>query len=280
MARAIRRLMPWEDLIYFGDTARVPYGSKSAATVTGFVRQIIRHLLPHDPKHVVVACNTATALALPALRAEFPGLSISGVIEPGARGAVEAAGHRSRPLFAVIATEATIRSRAYERALSRRRQQARLLARATPLLVPLIEEGRTEDDPVVQVALMQYLAPIVRQKPDVLVLGCTHYPVYKRLISELVGPSVAVIDSADKCAEDVLRRLRQAGLERGPRAKLGSLRCIVTDDAGRFSTLAGRFIGMRPDTVTLVRPEHLGDGGDAAAAVLAPAEARALVRAV
>jgi glutamate racemase len=260
VVRALRKLLPWEDLVYFGDTARVPYGTKSAATVSGFVKQIIEYLRPMEPKHVVIACNTATALALPAVRAEFPDLSISGVIDPGARAAVEAAGQKLRPIFGVIATEATIRSKAYERALCRRRQQALLMTRATPLIVPMVEEGRRDDDPVVRVALMQYLQPMLEQKMDVLVLGCTHYPVYRELIEKLVGPKVAVIDSADKCAEDVRRRIRLAGLERGPRASMGTLRCFVTDDAQRFELLARRLVGVRLDSTRSVSPEDLIPG--------------------
>lgn len=257
VVRALRKLLPWEDIVYFGDTARVPYGAKSAETVISFVRQIIHYLLPMEPKHVVIACNTATALALSAVRAQFPGLSISGVIDPGARAAVEAAGQKPRPVFGVIATEATIRSRAYERALCRRRQQALLMARPAPLIVPMVEEGRRDDDPVVRVALAQYLRPMLEQKMDVLLLGCTHYPVYKDLIAKLVGPKVAVIDSADKCAEDVRRRLRQAGLERGPRAAHGGLRGFVTDDAERFEMLARRLVGVRLDSVRSVSPDQL-----------------------
>src|SRR5436190_17314547 len=150
VVRAIRRVLPAEEIVYFGDTARLPYGSKSAATVTQFVRQIITYLYPLEPKHVVIACNTATALSMPTLRAQFPELCISGVIEPGARAAALAAGQRPRPVIGIIGTEATIRSRAYERAIVRRRQMARVIGLATPLLVPIIEDGRTVDDPLVQ----------------------------------------------------------------------------------------------------------------------------------
>src|SRR5450432_3814368 len=129
VARAIRSVLPREEIVYFGDTARLPYGSKSAATVTTFVKQIIGYLRPHDAKHIVIACNTATALALPSLRSEFPELPISGVIEPGARAAAEAAGTIERPVIGVIATDATIRSKAYEKALFSRRRNARLLLR-------------------------------------------------------------------------------------------------------------------------------------------------------
>jgi glutamate racemase len=260
VARAIRSLLPHEDIIYFGDTARVPYGSKSASTIGNFVRQIIHYLGPMDPKHVALACNTATALALPAIRSEFPGLSISGVIEPGARAAVEAAGGKESPVIGVIATEATVRSKAYERAIHRRRQHARLLLRPTPLLVPIIEEGRTPDDPLVRLALKQYLAPLLEREIDVLVLGCTHYPMLKGLIARVAGPKVRVIDSAEHCAEDVAKRLRAAGLLRSGADGAGSgFRCFVTDDSPRFELLASRFMGIAVGKPTWVSPDFLYD---------------------
>lgn len=259
VVRAMRRVMPQEDILYFGDTARVPYGSKSAGTVAQFVREIINYLSRFDPKHVVIACNTATALAMPAIRAEFPHLSVSGVIEPGARAAVEAAGNARQPVIGIMATEATVRSKAYERAVARRRMHSRLYSVAAPLLVPIIEEGRPASDAIVQLALQGYLAPLMEKHVGVLVLGCTHYPVYRELISAIVGPDVAVIDSADKCAEDVARRLRANGLGRDDRGvgEDGTLRCFVTDDSPRFAWLAERFLGIRVDEPVWVAPEEL-----------------------
>ena len=264
VAKAIRRAMPREDVLYFGDTARLPYGSKTADTVSTYVKQIVAYLRPYDPKHVVLACNTATALAMPALRTTFPDLSISGVIEPGAKAAVIAAGARPVPTIAVIATEATIRSRAYDRAIHRRRHHARLLLKATPLLVPIIEEGRGGDDPLVRLALKQYLTPLVTgHKPDVLVLGCTHYPILKDVIRRMLGPSVSVIDSAEQCADDVARRLRAAGSLRpepiSPESAgaVGDLRCFVTDDPQRFGKLASRFLGFEIAEPTWVSPDEL-----------------------
>ena len=262
VARAIRSLMPAEDLIYFGDTARVPYGSKSASTVTGFLRQILAYLQPYEAKHIVVACNTATALALPNLRAEFPNLSISGVIEPGARAAVEAAGDRKRPIIGIIGTEATIKSKAYEHAVLRRRQYALLYCRPTPLLVPLIEEGRSLDDPVVKLTMQGYLLPLIDRRINVLVLGCTHYPVYKGLIAQVCGADTLVIDSADKCAEDVRRRLRTAGRLRvspsnGINSAVGTFKAFVTDDPVRFASLASRFLGLKIAEPTFVPLDDL-----------------------
>ena len=263
VARAIRAALPHEQLVYFGDTARVPYGGKSSDTVTAFVRQIIAYLRPHDPKHVVVACNTATALALADIRKHFPDLSISGVIEPGARAAAEAAGKKEFPVIAVIATEATIRSRAYEFAIYKRRAHARMMFRPTPLLVPIIEEGRTDDDPLVRLALKQYLLPLHQRGMDVLVLGCTHYPILKDLIQRMVGQNVAVVDSAAACAEDVSRRLRATGLHccppasPNPEARSGALKCFVTDNSPRFAALASRFLGEPIDEPVLVSLDDL-----------------------
>lgn len=256
VVRALQSALPHDDVIYFGDTARLPYGSKSASTVTEFVKQIITFLSPHRPKHVLIACNTATALALPALRGEFPGLSISGVIEPGARAAVAAAGAKERPCIGVLATEATVRSKAYERAIHRRRHHVRVLLRPTPLLVPIIEEGRDARDPLVTLAIEQYLEPLLARAIDVLLLGCTHYPMLKGLISKIAGPNVPVIDSASACAEDVHRRLSTAGLLRTT-AGQGSLRCFVTDDSPRFGILASNFMGVPVEPPVWVPPADL-----------------------
>ena len=261
VVRALRAALPAEEILYFGDTARLPYGSKTAATVTTFVRQIIEYLEAYEPKHVVIACNTATALALAAVRPMFPGLPISGVIQPGARAAVIAAGAKAVPVIGVIATEATVRSRAYERAICHRRHHARILLRPTPLLVPMIEEGRDENDPLVRLALQQYLTPLIKNGLDVLVLGCTHYPILRAAICRAVGGAVPVIDSGEQCAQDVARRLRAAELERAPGGaepvEPGTLRTFVTDDPSRFKKLASRFLGVPIDLPTWVSPDEL-----------------------
>jgi glutamate racemase len=254
VVRAMQQQSPAEHIIYFGDTARVPYGSKSSETITTFVREIITWLQRFRPKHIVIACNTATALALPALKAEFEHLPITGVIEPGAAAAVTAAGNKSVPRIAVIATEATVKSKAYERAIFHRLQRANLQVRSAPLLVPIIEEGRDETDPLVRLALTQYLKSIT--DPDVLVLGCTHYPIFKRLIAQMMGPQCKVIDSAEQCAQDVTQRLAAAKLSSTSRTA-GSLKCFVTDDAEKFRSLAGRFMGTEIEQPTRVTLEEL-----------------------
>lgn len=261
VVRALRAALPREDILYFGDTARLPYGSKTASTVITFVRQIIEHLQRHDPKHVVIACNTATALALSAVRPMFPNLPITGVIDPGAKAAVIAAGARLIPVIGVIATEATVRSRAYERAICHRRHHARILLRPTPLLAPIIEEGRRQDDPLVQLALQQYLMPMIKNGLDVLVLGCTHYPILRGAICQVVGGAIPVIDSGEQCAQDVARRLRASGLDRpsdnSEPFQQGTLRTFVTDDPSRFKKLASRFLGVSIELPTWVSPDEL-----------------------
>jgi glutamate racemase len=273
VVKAIRAAMPHERIVYFGDTARMPYGNKSQSAVTGFVREVLSFLRPLQPKHVVFACNTATALAMTALRGAYPELSFSGVIEPGAKAAAAAAGSKLWPVIGVIATEATVRSKAYERAVHRRRSHVRLLLQGTPALAPLIEEGRDARDPLLRLALKQYLTPLKARGVDVLVLGCTHYPVLKGLIARMMGEKVAVIDSADQCAEDVARRLSAAGLlhpagiapepaplrreKDEPPVSREMLRCFVTDDAARFESLAPRFLGARVTTPEVVLPERL-----------------------
>ena len=267
VVRALQALLPQEQILYFADTARAPYGGRSPEAVIGFARQIVRHLADFQPKHYLLACNTVTALALPALRAEFADLSFSGVIEPTARAAVEAAGGKPMPLFAVLATEATIRSRAYERALARRRNKAMVLLRPAAVLVPMIEEGRDGSDPLVRLALRQYLQPLLTRKIDVLVLGCTHFQVLRPTIEAIVGQSVPVVDASERSAEDVARRLRSAGkLKEGG---VGSLRCMVSDDPVRFRQLASKLAGLtvgEPDRVPIddlpdSRPLHIRAAG-------------------
>ena len=259
VVRRLRAMLPGEHVVYFGDTARLPYGGKSAAAVTGFVSDILQYLRPSRPKHVVLACNTATALALPALRAAFPTMAISGVVEPGARAAIAAAGTKLKPLIAVLATEATVRSGAYARAVARRRHYARVLSVPAPLLVPLIEDGRDRHDPLARLAVAEYLRPVMAHKPDVLVLGCTHYPAYKRLFVRAMGPACPVIDSAKQAAQDVARRLIADGLIR-PTTTVGTLRCFVTDDPSKFQRLAYRFLGAAVAEPTLLPVDDLTDG--------------------
>lgn len=282
VARALRRRLPHEKLIYFGDTARVPYGTKSARTITTCVAEIVRYLRRFQPKHVLVACNSASAVALPALREQFPGLSIGGVVEPGARAAARAAGKKLLPTIAVIATPATIRSRAYEKAIARRRSRCTIIQKATPLLVPLIEDGRGEDDPLVTLCLEQYLLPLTKHAPEVLVLGCTHYPILRAAIGQMMGSDCAVVDSAEACAEEVAAQLAAAGLLRPEMADAldpqPALRLFASDESPRMAELAQQFLGDSIAEARVVSPELLTAAPRPRGRVETPVEADRLRR--
>jgi glutamate racemase len=236
--RQIRRYLSEEDLIYLGDTARVPYGTKSPATVIRFACENTQFLVGQPVKAVVVACNTASAWALGALEKRFA-VPVFGVIIPGACAALE----RTRcNRIGVIGTKATIRSQAYNRVIADRNRHAEVFAQACPLLVPLVEEGWTAHD-VTRAVLREYLEPLLRRGIDTLVLGCTHYPLLKRVIREVVGSEVALVDSAESCARFVRGNLEQLGLLRASTGREGSVRSYVTDESEHFTKLASRFVG-------------------------------------
>ena len=235
----LRRLqleLPGEDLIYLGDTARVPYGTKSPGTVVRFACEDTQFLVNQRVKAVVVACNTASAWALPTLEQKFS-VPVFGVILPGARAAL-AASRGGR--IGIIATNATIRSHAYNTAILARDDTARIFARTCPLLVPLVEEGWI-DHPVTTAVLREYLGPLLQRRIDTLVLGCTHYPVLKTVIAQVVGRRVALVDSAESCAAFVRERLEKMNLLQRRRRRPGVIQPYVTDEVERFAQLAARF---------------------------------------
>ena len=242
VAHAIMRQLPAESLIYFGDTARVPYGPKSPETVRRYSREISAFLIEQGVKAIVVACNTATAHALPALREELD-VPVIGVVEPGARAAVRATrtGH-----IGVIGTVGTIRSQAYVRAIHAEDPDLRVTALACPLFVPLVEEGWTNHEATHLVA-EEYLAPFVKDPIDTLVLGCTHYPLLKPVIGEIVGRSVRLIDSAEETAADARRMLAANDLTAV--AGEGAYRFVASDDPQQFLTLGRRFLGSAIERV-------------------------------
>jgi len=236
----IHKALPHEDLVYLGDTARVPYGTKSPATVVRFACEDTAFLLRQNVKAVVVACNTASAWALPTLEKRFQ-VPIFGVILPGVRAALEAT--RSRRI-GVIATVATIRSKAYSTGLLARCDTAKVFSRACPLLVPLVEEDWL-DHPVTRDVLREYLTPLRRHRIDTLILGCTHYPLLKPAIRGLLGRGVALVDSAQSCARFVHERLHQLRLLATSRRRAGAIQPFVTDEPDRFAEVAERFLGAR-----------------------------------
>lgn len=247
VVRQLRRLLPHEDLVYLGDTARVPYGTKSPASVVRFACEDTQFLLRHNVKAVVVACNTASAWALSTLTQRFD-VPVFGVILPGARAALDTT---RVGRIGIIATNATIRSMAYNKAILARNDTVRLYARACPLLVPLVEEGWM-DHPVTRAALREYLRPLLRRRIDTLVLGCTHYPLLKTAISKIVGPRVRLVDSAETCAEFVRERLAHLRLLNTRRRRAGTIQPFVTDEVERFSTVAAQFLGEAVETVIKV----------------------------
>jgi glutamate racemase len=235
---ALCALLPNESIFYLGDTARVPYGGKSAATVQRYSLEIAAMLLGEKAKTVVVACNTASALALPRLEETLP-VTVTGVILPGARAAIAKTrtGH-----VGVIGTRATINSGAYERALRSLDAEVRVTARACPLLVPLIEEGWLES-PITDEIIMQYLAPLLTDGIDTLVLGCTHYPLLRNAIARLVGEKITLVDSAQNCALAVRDLLLRENLC-APDSNDGKLHVALTDPPDAFLRVAREALNL------------------------------------
>lgn len=236
----MRRVMPAEDLIYLGDTARVPYGTKSPGTIVRFACEDTEFLLRQNVKAVVVACNTASAWALPQLKKQFD-IPIFGVVVPGAQAAVTATqNHR----IGVIGTTATIRSQAYAREIRARDRSARVFVRACPLLVPLVEEGWISH-PVTAQIVAEYLRPLRDDGIDTLVLGCTHYPLLKEAMRKTLPGQVTLVDSAEACAAYVRAQLSRRKILREDRSTPGTVQPFVTDEVERFQEMAGRFLPSR-----------------------------------
>lgn len=260
--RALHDRLPNERFIYLGDTARVPYGTKSLATVERYALENSRFLANRGVKMLVVACNTASALALPAIRAEI-GIDVVGVIGPGGRRAIEVA-KCDHPRIGVIATEATVSSDAYAAAIKRACAPAQVYQTACPLFVPLAEEGWTAEQETFSIA-ERYLAPLRDFDPDTVVLGCTHYPILRDVIQQTLGPNVKLIDSGEATAFEVARLLADRGMLNpgevaGSRTLCDDLdHFYVTDAADRFSRIAERFLGTKPSKLEAVEVF----GGDA-----------------
>ena len=246
VVRAIYEHLPSESTIYFGDTARVPYGPKSPDTVRRYSLEILRWLLSQGVKAVVIACNTSTAHALEALRA-VSSVPVVGVIQPGAVAAVKATRGGS---IGVIGTAGTIASNAYARAIHGLVPGATVVQQPCPLFVPLVEEGWFEH-PATRLAAEEYLAPLRARGVGTLVLGCTHYPLLKGLLADVMGPDVALIDSAEETASAVARALREQGLEAAA-GLAPEHRFAVSDDPERFLAVGARFLGGRLETAEVV----------------------------
>jgi glutamate racemase len=240
---ALMRALPHEHFLYLGDTARLPYGTKSAQTVARYAVQAAEALARRGVKCLVVACNTAASVGLTAVRARVGSLPVIGVIEPGAQAAcaATASGH-----IAVIATEATVRGGAYQRAILERRADAQVDQLPTQLLVALAEEGLV-DGPVAQAVVRYYLEPLFSgtPAPDTLVLGCTHFPTLTPTLREVLGPQVRIVDSAQTTAAAVRAELLAAGIARTSGSQ--SLQFMATDGPERFARVGSRFLGRTID---------------------------------
>lgn len=243
VVRRLRDLLPGEEIVYFGDTARVPYGNKSREAVTRFSRRNCRFLIGQGVGMIVVACNTSCALAMETLRREFP-LPLHDVIAPGAR---RAAGLTRNGRIGVIGTHATIGSGAYERELKRIDASLSVHSRACPLFVPLAEEGWLDRPATVEIA-REYLIPLRNAGIDVLILGCTHYPVLEGVIRLVLGEGVALVDSGLGCAEAV-----RAGMG-SPAGGRGGVRYFVSDMPERFREIGRVFMGEEIRGVTVADP--------------------------
>ncbi|HVE73320.1 MAG TPA: glutamate racemase [Thermoanaerobaculia bacterium] len=239
--REIARALPRESLIYLGDSARVPYGTKSPSTVVRYALEAARHLLGRNVKMLVVACNTATAAALPALKEQLS-IPVIGVVEPGARAAVE----RTSGVVGVIATEGTVRAKAYTNAIHALDPDIEVIESAAPLFVPLAEEGWANTHVAREVAEI-YLEPLIDAGIDTLVLGCTHYPILRGTIEQVVGNAVHIVDSAETTALVVKQALGASGATGEPRYEF-----LVTDAEERFRRIAGEFLERDIDHLELV----------------------------
>jgi glutamate racemase len=242
--RALLERLPHEDFVYLGDTARLPYGTKSAGSIRQYSLQAARKLHARGVKCLVVACNTASAIALDALTQEFAPVPVIGVLEPGAAAACRVT---QRGRIAVLATESTVRGGAYQAAILRRLPQAVVTARACPLFVALAEEGWT-DGPVVEGVIHRYLDGVFvegepERHPDTLLLGCTHFPVLAPALGRVLGPEVAIVDSAATTAAALAQVLEEGGKKAPVAAGGGHVTLLATDGAERFARVGSMFLG-------------------------------------
>jgi glutamate racemase len=258
VVREILKRVPHEEVVYFGDTARVPYGSKSNRVVEKFAMQDIFFLLQKDVKLLVAACHTVSSVALDNLVATLH-LPLLGVVEPGIRAALEVTVNNR---IGVIGTRATVNSGTYERKIKERREDVTVVSRACPLFVPLAEEGWL-DGPVTRSVAEIYLKPLMDERIDTLILGCTHYPLLKPVVKEILGSSVTVIDSAEETAELVGRRIKVLSIENNGAGEPDHT-FFVSDIPHMFQEVGERFLGMslghveRVDLEALSLEERLG----------------------
>lgn len=239
--------VPNEDIIYFGDTARVPYGTKSPSTVKRFSIENTLFLLKFNVKLIVIACNTSSAIGLSALQ-KFFSIPIIGVIKPGAKAAIRSTRNGR---VGVIGTYATISSGAYEKEIKHLNNNIKVFGQSCPLFVPLVEEGWTNDG-VAQTVAAKYLNPLKKKKIDTLILGCTHYPLLESTVQNVMGKEVKLVDSAEETAKEAKDLLEECGLKSDSK-KRGRLKIYVSDEPAKISVSAKRFLGRGVDSVEKVK---------------------------
>ena len=239
----IKKLLPNENFVYLGDTARVPYGTKSSKTVLTYSQTNSKFLVSKGIKLLVVACNTASAVALPSLRWDLE-IPIIGVIEPGARKAVSTT---ETGIVGVIGTPSTIKTGAYKRAIENISPKVEVISKACPLFVPLAEEGWTEGE-IAELTAKSYLGPLENSGIDVLILGCTHYPLLKTTIQKAIGNGVKLIDSAEETAMEIKRTLQERKTLNGHPSQTKH-EFYLTDVSESFVSIAGRFLGGQIDRI-------------------------------
>ena len=248
VVKELRRRLPSERIVYFGDTARLPYGIKSEKQIREFSRENTEFLLHQRIKALVVACNSSSSAAFSFLKSRY-GLPIVDVIWPASERACEVT---TKGKIGVMATQATVSSGAYERALRKLDPKIRVFSNACPLLVPFVEEG-IFDGSVIEMVLKRYLAPLLKQKMDTLILGCTHYPMLRETIQKMVGPKMKLIDSAPAAVGKLDRMLSERGASRATERGRGKLEVFVSDLAPKFLAIGARFLGEPLKDVKVVR---------------------------
>ncbi len=250
VAREIMRQLPNERIVYFGDTARVPYGNKSKETVTRYSRQIVRFLETQQVKAIVVACNTASAYALEELEKESD-IPMIGVVKPGAKAALSATVNKK---IGVVATEATISSGIYSRYIEEHDSSVSVIGKACPLFVPLVEEGLWED-PVTDEIARRYLTELIDSGIDTLILGCTHYPMLRSTVAKIMGEKVTLVNPAYETARELKLLLAEHGLESERRPGLGTelYRFFVSDAADKFQRFANSILSYGILSAKLIR---------------------------
>ncbi|MEO0097994.1 MAG: glutamate racemase [candidate division WOR-3 bacterium] len=242
IVKEIRKILPKEDILYFGDTARLPYGSKSPELIRRYALEDAHFLYERKVKIIVVACHSASSWALSEIRNSFP-VPVVGVLEPGAKAALSVS---RRKKIGVIGTKATISSGAYERALKERDKDVEIIAKATPLLVPLVEEDFISH-PVSKIVCREYLKVFLTEKVDALLLGCTHYPLLRSVIREVLKGKVKVIDAGKETAKEVKRIIEERGIKKS--SGRGKLKIYLSDITPEFEKIAQIFLGEKPEVI-------------------------------